>query len=115
MIFVAITQSPRRPVRPIHEPMNSSVRPTVSARTGFTGYISAVSMKVMPWSSAMSIWRCASASSVWLPQVMVPRQISVTSMPVRPSVVVFILSPVMSRFAVAADPSGRVAEGKGRT
>jgi hypothetical protein len=42
--------------------------------TGFTGYISAVSTMSIPAASAMSIWRWASSSGVWLPQVIVPRQ-----------------------------------------
>jgi hypothetical protein len=55
VILVAITRSSRRPVRAIQSPMISSVRPTVSARTGLVGYISAVSRKSTPRSSAMSI------------------------------------------------------------
>jgi hypothetical protein len=46
--LVASTTSLRRPVRANQVPMISSVRPTVSARVGLTGYISAVSMKSTP-------------------------------------------------------------------
>ncbi|OIQ93897.1 hypothetical protein GALL_241850 [mine drainage metagenome] len=67
VILLASTTSARRLLRANHRPRISSLRPTVSALTGLTGYISAVSMKLMPASSAISIWDCASASDVWLP------------------------------------------------
>jgi hypothetical protein len=51
---------------------------------GGTGYISAVSMKLMPRSSAHAICECASLSLFCSPQVIVPRQMSVTSMPLAP-------------------------------
>jgi hypothetical protein len=49
--LVASTTWPRLPVFFSQEPMKRSVEPCVSAR-GITGYISAVSMKLMPRSSA---------------------------------------------------------------
>jgi hypothetical protein len=70
--------------------MISSVRPTVSARTGLTGYISAVSQKVTPASSAMSAWAWPSASVFCVPQVIVPRHSSETVRPVLPRVRVCI-------------------------
>ena len=58
--------------------MCDSVRPCVVAFGG-TGYISAVSMKVMPSPTAWSSCACASASLFCWPQVMLPRQTSETS------------------------------------
>ncbi len=49
------------------------------AADGFTGYISAQSMKVIATSRAASICAWPSASAVWLPKVIVPRQIRLTS------------------------------------
>ena len=92
-ILVATTHSSRRPVRANHSPMISSVRPIVSARTGVVGYISAVSMKVQPASLARSIWAWASSKVFCEPQVMVPRQISLTSGPSRPRGIVFMPCP----------------------
>jgi hypothetical protein len=83
--FVATTQASRRPPRANQSPTISSLSPTVSAATGFTGYISAVSRKSTPASSARSICAWASAREVCVPKVMVPRQSSLTSIPVRPS------------------------------
>jgi hypothetical protein len=75
----------RLPLAAIQLPRYSSVRPSVSARVGVTGYISAVSMKLMPWSSARSIWAWASASLFCDPQVIVPRHTALTDRPVAPS------------------------------
>ena len=63
---------------PSHAPTIVSVRPWVSFFGG-TGYISAVSMKLMPLASAQSICAWPSLSVFCWPQVMVPRQKSVTS------------------------------------
>jgi hypothetical protein len=62
----------------------ASVRPWVSARGG-TGYISAVSMKLIPAASACSIWAWASDSLFCSPQVMVPSPRALMRRPVRPS------------------------------
>ena len=58
-------------------PRMVSVAPQVSARAG-TAYISAVSMKLTPRSSARFRMAWAPASSTCSPKVMVPRQIGVT-------------------------------------
>lgn len=58
-------------------PMIFSVALKVSARAG-TEYISAVSMKLTPRSSALSRMLCAMDSSTCSPKVMVPRQMGVT-------------------------------------
>lgn len=55
-------------------PMNRSVSPCLSL-SGGDGYISAVSQKLTPSLSAISIWACASALVFCCPQVIVPRQI----------------------------------------
>ena len=65
--------------------MVSSVLPCVSASVG-TGYISAVSMKLMPYSSTAISSCCTPSSSVFcLPQVMVPKQTSLTMRSLLPS------------------------------
>jgi hypothetical protein len=61
-----------------------SVVPKVSARGG-TEYISAVSMKLMPRSTARSRMACASRSFTCSPKVMVPRQMGVTRRSLWPS------------------------------
>ena len=53
--LVAITSSLRRPFIPGHSPITRSVSPDVSALIGFVGYISAVSIKLIPLASAVSI------------------------------------------------------------
>ena len=58
-------------------PMKVSVAPAVAALGG-TGYISAVSRKVTPRSTARSSMACASASPTCSPKVMVPRQMGGT-------------------------------------
>ena len=86
-----MTQSSRlAPALAIQAPMTSSVRPTVSTVTGFTGYISAVSMKLIPASAARSIWAWASSWGVWVPHVIVPRHQSVTFRPLRPRSSIFM-------------------------
>ena len=65
--LVARIQSLRLPVFSNQSPRICSVRPMVSLRTGFTGYISAASMKLMPAACAISIWAWASSGGVWLP------------------------------------------------
>jgi hypothetical protein len=52
---------------------------------GGTGYISAVSMKLIPAALARSIWAKASSWLFCSPQVMVPRQRALTLRSVRPS------------------------------
>ena len=59
------------------DPMIFSVLPWVSGRAGVE-YISAVSRKLTPCSSAYSICSWPSASVFCCPQVMVPRQILLT-------------------------------------
>src|SRR4029453_12611547 len=68
---------------PSHAPRIVSVEPWVSLRGG-TGYISAVSMKFIPFLSAHAICECASLSVFCSPQVIVPRQMSETSIPLAP-------------------------------
>src|SRR5690606_17697271 len=92
--LVAMT-SLSRSLRASQRPRYSSVRPWVSARGG-TGYISAVSMKLMPRSMARSSCAWASASVFCSPQVMVPRHTVDTSRSVPGSVRYFIVSPVAS-------------------
>ena len=67
----------RWPVLANHSPMMVSVRKDVSGLAG-TAYISAVSKKLIPCSSAISIWAWPSSAVFWLPQVMVPRQRALT-------------------------------------
>src|SRR5579862_1452633 len=69
---------------PSQLPRIFSVAPCVFCAGGI-GYISAVSMKLMPRSSAHSICAWPSASVFCSPQVMVPRQISLTSSLLEPS------------------------------
>src|SRR3569832_1080930 len=76
--FVASTIFCRMPgFRSSQRPMIVSVAPYVSLRAG-TAYISAVSMKLMPRSTAWLRMPCADASSTCSPKVIVPRQIGVT-------------------------------------
>ena len=76
--LVAMITSSRRPDFSIQPPMIRSVSPCVSFDSGVVGYISAVSMKLMPWSSAMSICACPSAAVFCVPQVMEPRHNALT-------------------------------------
>ena len=57
----------------------------VGLGAGGTGYISAVSMKLIPAALALAIWAKASCSLFCSPQVMVPRQRALTFRSVRPS------------------------------
>ncbi len=76
--LVAMTSCPRRPGRAASQrPMMASVAPQVSRRAG-TAYISAVSMKFTPRSTARSRMAWAVGSSTCSPKVMVPRQMGVT-------------------------------------
>jgi hypothetical protein len=63
-----------------HRPTYSSVLPCVSARCG-TGYISAVSKKLIPVSVAMFSWSQASSNVFCSPYVIVPRQSRETCKP----------------------------------
>ena len=76
----AMTMRSRPPRALSQVPMIRSVEPWVSALGGME-YISAVSMKLMPRPIAMSSWAWPSASVFCWPQVMVPRQMDVTSRP----------------------------------
>src|SRR5690554_5120676 len=67
-----------------HLPKIASVSPTVSARGG-TGYISAVSKKLIPSPYALSSIRKDSFSSLQLPKLMVPIQIRLTLSPLWPT------------------------------
>ena len=82
--------------------MISSVLPMVSSAIGLTGYISAVSTKLIPLARAQSSCACASASEVCVPKVMVPRHNSETMTPVRPIGFIFIVI-FPSRFFVRYD------------
>ena len=76
--MVASTTLARAPGRWANQrPMMVSVAPQVSARAG-TAYISAVSKKSTPRSSARSMMAKASASPTCSPNVMVPRQMGLT-------------------------------------
>jgi len=92
LTFVAMISRSRPPRDFSQLPMISSVRPCVS-RFGGTGYISAASSMVTPRSTAKSIWAWPSASVFCSPQVMVPRQIRLTSSPLRPSARYSIIAP----------------------
>jgi hypothetical protein len=84
-ILVASTTLSRAPGREANQlPMIRSVEPCVSGLGG-TAYISAVSKKLTPRSSAKSICAWPSASVFCWPQVMVPRHTRETCRPVRPS------------------------------
>ena len=68
----------RTPGRDLNQrPMMVSVAPKVASRAG-TAYISAVSKKSTPRSTALSMMRWAWASSTCSPNVMVPRQMGLT-------------------------------------
>src|SRR5690606_8457523 len=74
-------------------------------------------MKLRPASSAISIWAWPSASVFWLPQVMVPRQISVTSRSVRPSGFNFIavyLGNWYGRVATLTDVGAELTGGRAK-
>ena len=58
-------------------PLSPDVRVVLLAPGG-TGYSSAVSTKLPPQATNASSCSCASASVFWLPQVMVPRQTTLT-------------------------------------
>src|SRR6476659_9024677 len=79
--LVATTYCSRLPF--IHLPTISSVRPAV-VRSPPSGYASAVSRNVMPFSAAWSRMAKLEGSSTWRPNVMVPRQMRDTWSPVRP-------------------------------
>src|SRR5258706_5627713 len=81
---------------PSQLPRIFSVAPCVFCAGG-TGYISAVSMKLIPRSSAQSICACPSASLFCSPQVMVPRQMSLTSSALAPSLFFFMATAIFSR------------------
>ena len=61
------------------------LRAAVGLAAGGDEYISAVSMKLTPRSSAVSSWAKPSASLFCSPQVIDPRQMTLTSMSLRPS------------------------------
>src|SRR6185436_1337271 len=96
-ILVAMT-SPSRPRFASQPPRMLSVRPCVVGLGG-TGYISAVSMKLTPRSTARSSCACASASLFCSPQVIVPRHASETSRDVPGSVLRFM------RFSSRGNPA----------
>jgi hypothetical protein len=79
----------RHPLAFNHLPTISSVTPNNFALGG-TGYISAVSKKSIPVSTARSIIAKDSDSLDCNPKVIVPRQMSVTTNPLLPSLFRFI-------------------------
>ena len=80
----------RMPGRALSQwPMKVSVAPQVGALGG-TGYISAVSRKLMPRSMARSMMACEVGSSTCSPKVMVPRQMGVTRRSLVPREMVFM-------------------------
>ncbi|MNP55375.1 hypothetical protein D3C76_1500180 [compost metagenome] len=92
MILLASTTSARRPLCASQLPIKRSVLPQVSAWVG-VGYISALSIRLMPAASAASSWRWASASLFWWPQVMLPSPSTLTWMSLWPKVRLIMLAP----------------------
>src|SRR6478735_4661767 len=90
----------------IHLPTMVSVLPRISG-VAPSGYTSAVSKKNTPASNALSMIAKEAASSHWLPKVMVPRQISLTLRPVRPSRLIFMAAVLESLCVVGLEPLER--------
>ncbi len=91
LTLVASTILSRPPRAASQLPTMRSVEPCVSALGGIE-YISAVSRKLIPASTARSIWAWPSASVFCWPKVIVPRQIEDTAIPVRPSLRISIIA-----------------------
>ena len=95
--LVAMTRPSRALAREPAAEIRARCAPASSAFGG-TGYISAVSMKLMPASSAQSSCACASASLFCSPQVIVPRHTSETSRSVPGNVRTFHRIPIVRSY-----------------